>query len=755
MAVLGATASAAIGVSGASAAPTTWNIDPSPGVAGETLLYGVSCPTTTFCVATGTDAGGPEQTLIEMWNGTSWSVVPSPVSPNGYLNGGVSCTSPTFCVAVGNDGITGPLIEMWDGTSWSVASTPNPGTNTFLHSASCTSPTFCVAVGYTNDDPYITVVEMWNGTAWSVAASPNPGAVENILFGVSCVSATNCTAVGDQASAYSRTLIEGWDGTSWRVVPSPNTPTVQNFLSGVSCVSATSCNAVGYSNPYPSTGDATLVETWDGTTWSIVPSPSPGTSENHLFGVSCVSTTDCVAVGSYLSGTYWQTLVETWDGLIWSTTLSPSPANSDNFLYGVSCTASCKIAGYSYNYQQPGYQSLILSGSEPAAPDAPSTPSALPGDSSATVSFTPPTSDGGSPVQHFDATCTSSNLGATTGSASGTASPLAVSGLTNGDTYTCVVTATNAIGTSTASAPSNTFIPQSASIAPSPPTIGSVASAGVGAVSVSFTPGADGGSPITGFAATCTSLAGHDSNTASGAGSPIIVTGLVGGTPYSCSVTATNVIGTSDPSGASSVIFPDSPPNGGGGGGGNCTTIPTAPRKPSTAPGNGSATVSWAPSLSGCVAGYIVTPYLHGTAQTPTLIPGPGTTTVITGLINGDTYTFTVTAENGKVTGPPSVMTSTAKVGVPGVVTGVTVTKVGKGTVRVTFAAAPTNGAAITSYTATCTSSNGGKSKSKVGRASPLVVSGLTVGKNYWCSVTATNRRGAGPSSRQSAAIKA
>jgi hypothetical protein len=164
--------------------------------------------------------------------------------------------------------------------------------------------------------------------------------------------------------------------------------------------------------------------------------------------------------------------------------------------------------------------------------------------------------------------------------------------------------------------------------------------------------------------------------------------------------------------------------------------------------------VSWAPPHSGCIAGYIVTPYLNGVAQPPTLVPGTVTTTVIRGLIAGDSYRFTVAAENGSVAGPASVMTSAVTIGTPGAAAAIKVAKVGKGAVKVTFTAAKSNGAPIKRYTATCTSTNGGKTKSKVGKASPLIVSGLTVGKTYSCSVTASNGRGTGPASRRSSAIK-
>ena len=95
-------------------------------------------------------------------------------------------------------------------------------------------------------------------------------------------SATACTAAGLSYtnSGASTTLIESWDGTSWSVVPSPN-PAPESGLSGASCISATACTAVGLS------GSGTVIESWDGTSWSVV--PSPGTGIFGLDGVSCVS----------------------------------------------------------------------------------------------------------------------------------------------------------------------------------------------------------------------------------------------------------------------------------------------------------------------------------------------------------------------------------------------------------------------------------------------------------------------------------
>src|SRR5213594_2470128 len=82
---------------------------------------------------------------------------------------------------------------------------------------------------------------------WPVVASPTSPTTDSGLNGVSCASASSCIAVGFylDGSGFSRTLIEKWDGTSWTAASSPNASSASNSLSGVSCASAGSCTAVG------------------------------------------------------------------------------------------------------------------------------------------------------------------------------------------------------------------------------------------------------------------------------------------------------------------------------------------------------------------------------------------------------------------------------------------------------------------------------------------------------------------------------
>ena len=181
---------------------------------------------------------------------------------------------------------------------------------------------------------------------------------------------------------------------------------------------------------------------------------------------------------------------------------------------------------------------------------------------------------------------------------------------------------------------------------------------------------------------------------------------------------------------------------------GDCISTLTAPTNPSSGPGSNAAAVSWFPATSdppGCIAGYVVTTYLNGVPQGSTLISGTGTTTVISGLTNGNTYSFTIAAESGRTVGPPSPET-TVTVGTPTAPTAMKVSHVSNG-VRLAFKASRNNGAAVTKYTATC-KARGRTARSKAGKASPLTVTGLHRGTNYTCTVRGTNRRGNGPSSR-------
>ena len=177
------------------------------------------------------------------------------------------------------------------------------------------------------------------------------GWTETLLYGVSCPSATGCFAVRfyqPSLGAPLRTLVEHWDGNSWSVTTSP-TPvgSLPATLARVSCPTITSCFAVGSYSP-PGGGFKSLVERWDESSWSVMSSPKPPSTKTFATDVSCPRTTSCVAVGQYFRGTTGKTLVEAWNGAGWSLAANPNPAASTNsWLTSVSCPTptSCFAVG--------------------------------------------------------------------------------------------------------------------------------------------------------------------------------------------------------------------------------------------------------------------------------------------------------------------------------------------------------------------------------------------------------------------------
>jgi hypothetical protein len=181
------------------------------------------------------------------------------------------------------------LIEHFDGTSWSIVSNPALR-NSDLFGVSGTSANDIWAVGLAS---HAVEVLHWNGTAWSAIATPNP-TYGSSLLSVTAVASNDVWAVGQNGSGQS--LIEHWDGTSWSIVPSPSFGTGV-FLTGVAAVSANNIWAVGYTTD-PTTGiEEAVTEHWDGTRWSIIPTPK-STQNQKLSGVAVDSLGDVVAVGS-------------------------------------------------------------------------------------------------------------------------------------------------------------------------------------------------------------------------------------------------------------------------------------------------------------------------------------------------------------------------------------------------------------------------------------------------------------------------
>jgi hypothetical protein len=236
----------------------------------------------------------------------------------------------------------GSWIEHWNGRTWTAAKAPSPACGT-LHAVTAVAATDVWAVGAVATPGGVeqTCIEHWNGKKWSVVASPSPGAQSNFLEGVTAVGPNDVWAVGNYMntglyitpSTPEQTLVLHWNGTTWSVVPSPS----PSFSAGgagdsfgaVTAVSGSNLWAVGTTLDPTSGAAETLIERWNGTSWNVVPSPNPSAQNDVLHGVAAVSGSDIWADGQVQDPTsgYPTPLVEQWNGSSWSVVSSPNPGS--------------------------------------------------------------------------------------------------------------------------------------------------------------------------------------------------------------------------------------------------------------------------------------------------------------------------------------------------------------------------------------------------------------------------------------------
>jgi hypothetical protein len=187
---------------------------------------------------------------------------------------------------------------------------------------------------------------------WETVASPNVGKDANTLLSVAAAADNDVWAVGAsfnaRLSAY-RTVIEHWNGASWSVVRSPNATNGYNLLNGVAVVAANNVWAVGQAANGSSY--STLIEHWNGTAWSIVSSPNVPGFSNILEAITVVSANDIWAVGYETDSNFNNfTLTLHWNGTSWS--IVPSPILNDDILFAVDAVASNDVWAVGRSFQE-------------------------------------------------------------------------------------------------------------------------------------------------------------------------------------------------------------------------------------------------------------------------------------------------------------------------------------------------------------------------------------------------------------------
>jgi hypothetical protein len=345
---------------------THWSLQepPDPTGAKEGFLAGVSCASSTECIATGFFENSSEKPvpLAEKWNGSAWTAQEPATATGATLSdlAGVSCASSTGCIAAGffvnSSEKFMPLAGKWSGSAWTAQEPPDPkgGTESVLEGVSCVATTACTAVGhFTSGSKRVPLAEKLDGSTWTAQEPPSTtGAKESALAGVSCVSSTECIAVGEfeNGSEEWMPLAEKWSGSAWTAQEPPIPAAAkQGYLKSVSCTSSTACIAVGeFENS--SEKWVPLAEKWNGSAWTAQePSIPTGAKRSSLYGVSCTSSTACIAVGEFENSSEQVVpLAEWWNGTKWTAQEPPNPTGAkEAFLKGVSCTSSteCTAAG--------------------------------------------------------------------------------------------------------------------------------------------------------------------------------------------------------------------------------------------------------------------------------------------------------------------------------------------------------------------------------------------------------------------------
>jgi len=279
------------------------------------------------------------------FDGTKWKAFQAPMisgENSGFLLG-VADVSPTEAWAVGNASTTltgqpAPVVEQWDGTKWSVFpvfSFNAPGESaSLLLAITAISANDIWALG-TGSMGNIggNLFEHWDGITWTPTIVP--------LGGTPAAASADATddvwAVGSSglSSAQANAFVAHYNGAIWQSVASPNVGASAAF-NGVAALAPNNVWAVGSFVKVTNGPTLTLIEHYDGSEWSVVPSPNVGPNSmfqsNRLFGITAVSSTDIWAFGSYFAASgdgSQKTLLLHWDGTAWSIARSPNPTKGD------------------------------------------------------------------------------------------------------------------------------------------------------------------------------------------------------------------------------------------------------------------------------------------------------------------------------------------------------------------------------------------------------------------------------------------
>jgi hypothetical protein len=248
-----------------------------------------------------------------MWNGLTWTVTSTAFG--GFAGPRISCVA-TDCLAISdNRNAPGPpRAFFWNGQTWSDVS---PVVND-LFDVSCIAPTHCLVVGKTTTGQPA-LFDFTDG-AWTVEP-PNPDGVESNY--ISCATATTpvtCMILGNGGTDNGVRGALLWNASTltWTTTAYPQSTGSFSGVGPLSCPSATECIAVGSQDVPPADGLGPLGEIWNGSAWTVMNTKTldfpSGLHKTGFewYGVSCPSTTFCVAIGQKGGGNPTAPAADSW-----------------------------------------------------------------------------------------------------------------------------------------------------------------------------------------------------------------------------------------------------------------------------------------------------------------------------------------------------------------------------------------------------------------------------------------------------------
>ena len=287
---------------------STWSPVPVPALGAAGGLTAVSASSATDAWAVGFEVLAPRhrQAVLEHWNGSAWSrdTTDAVATSSATLTGVVDLSTTNAWAIAGGD-----ALAHWDGTAWSFATFPDldftPSSGQAISASSASDVWVVGSTLNTTTFALIPEAEHFNGTTWSTVQLAQPGGSATISA-VTAISPTNAWAAGEVTSATSPvgggTLIEHWNGASWSVVPSP-TPGFEPEISGIAARSASDVIAVGETLPTENGGpEQDVILRFNGTSWTndtaggsiqgflLAAAAAPGAAEEFAVGNSSGST---------------------------------------------------------------------------------------------------------------------------------------------------------------------------------------------------------------------------------------------------------------------------------------------------------------------------------------------------------------------------------------------------------------------------------------------------------------------------------